>query len=232
MLKKIFSILVGVILISILVGGIFWAKTQRVKKKVEEAPKTPVVQNLKIWGKSDAPIKLVEFSDFQCPSCRQAQTELYELFKRFPDKIQITYKHFPLAGHIWSLYAHQAAECMNKQSRFWIYQDKVYEEQLKWSSSKDAPVELLLEYVEDVKGDKAAVMACMADVNTTREIYEEKNEGVKLDVSATPTVFFGDKRYVGPVEIKERLGNDIAKELGEPIIPIPDTHKKEEGKVK
>ncbi|MFA7254660.1 MAG: thioredoxin domain-containing protein [Candidatus Omnitrophota bacterium] len=220
------SILTGVLLVLFLDGAIFFIKRNK------PAPSSPLPSvaglptALKVRGPANAPVKLVEFSDFECPSCRAVQTDLQDFFKSYPGKIQLTFKHYPLTSHKWSIYAHQAAECMNAQGKFWPYQDKVYEKQLEWAPSTVPPVEILARYAREVGADMDRFGKCMADVAVTREIYAEKEEGNKRQVNATPTFFLGEERFVGPKEMQERGENAIRKVLGLP--PKPPAPKKPE----
>src|SRR5512140_2050378 len=102
------SILTGVLLVLLLVGTVFFIKKNRHAPVVKQGPLVPasgLPQVLKVRGPAAAPVKLVEFSDFECPSCRAVQADIQGLFKNYPGKIQLTFKHFPLTSHKWSLYA-------------------------------------------------------------------------------------------------------------------------------
>jgi protein-disulfide isomerase len=171
-------------------------------------------------------VKIVEYSDFECPSCRLAQADLMNLFKDYPGKVQLTFKHFPLTSHQWSIYAHQAAECMNRQGRFWLYQDTLYSKQPEWAPSTVAPVAILARYAQELGADMNRFGACMSDVAVSRDIYAEKDEGNKRQVNATPTFFLGEERFVGPKEMRERGENAVRKLLGLP--PKPPAEKKPE----
>ena len=171
-------------------------------------------------------MKLVEYSDFECPSCRMATQDLHRIFLEYPGKVQLTFKHFPLTSHQWSIYAHQAAECMNRQGRFWLYQDTLYSKQPEWAPSTVAPVTILARYAQELGADMSRFGACMSDVAVSRDIYAEKDEGNKRQVNATPTFFLGGERFVGSKEMQERGENAVRKLLGLP--PKPPAEKKPE----
>ncbi len=220
------SLLTGVLLVLVLVTVVFFLKHRR----VTSAKPLPVPAGVghyaafpKVAGPETAPVKLVVYSDFECPSCRLAQGLLAAIFKDYPGKIQLTYKHFPLTSHHWSIYAHQAAECMQVQGKFWPYHDKLYEKQPEWAASKVPPAEMFAQYARDLGADMNLFSGCLTDVAVTRGIYAEKEEGAKRQVGATPTFFLGDERFVGPREMKEKGVNAIRKVLGIPEIPVPVT---------
>ncbi|MFH0985331.1 MAG: thioredoxin domain-containing protein [Candidatus Omnitrophota bacterium] len=215
------SVLTGVLLVVLLSGTIFFIKRNRPVPVLAPKPASEASRLLKVHGPETAPVKIVEYSDFECPSCRAVQEDVQRFFKSYPGKIQLTFKHFPLTSHKWSLYAHQAAECMNRQGKFWPYHDKVYDKQKEWAPSIVPPVEILARYARELSADMDQFGKCMADVSVTREIYAEKEEGNLLQVGATPTFFLGGERCVGPKEMQGRGENAIRKILGLPLKPLP-----------
>ena len=217
------SILTGVLLVLFLAGTVFFIKRNRPAPALPSQSIAGLPTALKVRGPVMAPVKIVEYSDFECPSCRAAQTDLQGLFKNYPGKIQLTFKHYPLTSHKWSIYAHQAAECMNAQGKFWPYQDMVYARQPEWAHSLTVPVEILARYAAELGADMDRLGACMADVAVTRGIYAEKEEGNQQQVTATPTFFLGKERFVGPKEMEGRGENAIRKILGLPPKLVPET---------
>jgi protein-disulfide isomerase len=219
------SILTGVLLVLLLAGTVFFIKRNKPAPILPPQSATGRAA-LKIRGPVAAPVKIVEYSDFQCPSCRAVQADIQGLFKDYPGKVQLTFKHYPLTSHKWSIYAHQAAECMNLQGKFWTFYDMVYEKQLEWSAGIAPPIEVLAKYARACGANMDLFSACMADAAVTREIYAEKEEGNKRQVTATPTFFLGEERFVGPKEMQERGVNAVRKALGLP--PKPVLEKKQE----
>jgi protein-disulfide isomerase len=217
------SILAGIVLMIILTGVVMLAKRS---KPVPLAPAPSLAGAYpsvpKTQGPATAPVKIVEYSDFECPSCRVAQQELHKIIQEYPGKIQLTFKHFPLTSHRWSIYAHQAAECMHIQGKFWPYQDKLYEKQSEWAPSAVPPVEIMRRSARELGADMGRFGKCMSDVSVTKAIYAEKEEGNQRQVNATPTLFLGEERFVGPREMQERGENAIRKALGLPPIPVPE----------
>lgn len=220
------AVLVGVLLMLVLAGGVlFLKKGKAAALAAQKRPPLPVGMaiykpRLKVKGSDASPVKIVEFSDFECPSCRMSQDALKELFRKYPGAIQLTFMHFPLQSHRWSIYAHQASECMNAQGKFWNFHDKVYDKQRDWSASAVPPVEILIQYAQENGADMTRFSACLSDVAVTREIYSEKEEGARQQVNATPTFFIAGQRFVGPKELKERGENMIRAILGLPPIPV------------
>lgn len=216
----------GLVLLVILVGGILVLKMKKPQKPVGPMPQPPIPAGigvyqsiLKVRGPDSAPIKLIEYSDFTCPSCRFAEEVIHQLLESYPDQIQVVYYHFPLVSHRWSIYAHQAAECMNAQGKFWSYYGTLYGKQQEWAISQTPPVEWLLQYAKETGADIDRFSKCLSDTAVSRAIYSEKEEGIRQNVNATPTFFIGDQRFVGARELKERGENVIRTILGLPPTP-------------
>ena len=219
------SILAGILLVVILAGIVFFIKRNRPVPPALApvvATGTGYHAGSKTLGPAEAPIKIVEYSDFECPSCRFAQQELHKILDAYPGKIQVIYKHFPLSSHRWSIYAHQAAECMNAQGKFWPFEEMVYDRQHEWALLNIPPVEILARYAQELGADMNRFGKCMADVDVTRAIYAEKEEGNQRQVNATPTFFINEERFVGSKELQERGQNSIRKALGLPARPVPE----------
>ena len=218
-------ILTGVLLVLFLAGTIFLIKKNR---PVPALPPQSVpgalspATALKVKGPATAPVVIVEYSDFECPSCRTAQGVLHEILLEYPGKVQIQFRHFPLTAHKWSLYAHQAAECMSLQGKFWQYHDLLYARQQDWATSTVPPVEILARYAMETGANMDLFGACLTDVAVKGEVSGEKEEGNQRQVNATPTFFIGQERFVGPKEMQERGVNEVRRILGLPPKPIPE----------
>ena len=105
-----------------------------------QEPPVPQPRQVKEWrelaaaghrlGPADAPVVVVEFSDFQCPFCAAAARDLRELRQRYPDQVALVYRHFPLTSiHPHARAAAVAAECAAEQDRFKAYHDLLFEYQ-------------------------------------------------------------------------------------------------------
>jgi protein-disulfide isomerase len=93
-----------------------------------EPPRHAVAADGPALGPGEAPVTIVEFSDFECPYCRQAAPIVKELRKRYPEQIRVVYRHFPLESiHPRSRAAALASACAEDQGRFWEFHDKVFE---------------------------------------------------------------------------------------------------------
>ncbi len=216
--KKYF--LTGLVLVSVLIAAVVGLRAFRQTGTGEISKLTKLRMGLKTKGPDHAPIKIVEFSDFQCGACRKAQPVLDTLFKEYPGKIQIVFKHFPLPGHTWSGLAHQAAECANQRGVFWPYMDRLFADQEKWMPLPN-PADQFLRYAVDLKLNVNTFANCLLDEKTRQRVRNEFAEGEALEIKSTPTFFIDNERVVGLVELEKRGNAIVRKKLGLPPLPEP-----------
>src|ERR1051326_3546176 len=89
----------------------------------------------RIRGPMKAPVTLMEFGDYQCPSCGYYAPIVEEVLKRFPNDVRLEFHHYPLVGlHQWAMPAALAAEAAGDQGKFWEMHDMIYHNQQKWSA--------------------------------------------------------------------------------------------------
>jgi protein-disulfide isomerase len=158
-----------------------------------QAPPQPTVgkvTNLKgyVMGRPDAPLTMVEFTDLQCPFCRQfAITSFEEIKKNWIDTGKLRYisRDFPLDFHAQAMPAARAARCAGEQGKFW---------ELRMQLMKNANL-LTADYIAksaaDLKLEPKAFAACIATTKYDAEIQAEMQEGAKLGVGGTPTFVLG-----------------------------------------
>lgn len=182
---------VGIFLTALLVGSILAARHLRPNPLAVKAA------HPRSHGPVNAPIQVIEYSDFQCPACRTAQSEIFQLLGKYPSKIRLSFQHFPLEGHRWTRIAHQGAECAARQEKFWPYHDRLYHEQSSWSAAAEAPLETFLRYGREIGLDLDRFGACLGDTDVAEEIQREKGAGDDLGVRSTPSFFVNGKFVVG-----------------------------------
>ncbi len=87
-----------------------------------------------IRGDKNAPVTLVEYSDFQCPYCLNALPTVTQVLNDYRGKVKLVYKHLPLSGHKNAHIAAEASECAREQGKFWEYHDLLFNTQQQWGS--------------------------------------------------------------------------------------------------
>jgi len=167
-------------------------------------------------GPADARVTLVEFSDFECPHCRQLYENMKIILKQYP-QIRVVFKDFPLvAAHPWALTAAIGGHCAFVQSpdAFWALHDGLFENQ-ELISAADI-WDKLLEFVSQPGLDKDAFKACMASPEAKQAIATSIAEGQALSVNSTPTVFVNGRPVVGgdPSAIQQYIDYELGLHQG------------------
>jgi protein-disulfide isomerase len=144
-------------------------------------------------GPEDAPITIVEFSDFQCPYCTRFRDEtLGLLLEEYGNQVRFVYRDYPLTQiHPQALGAHIAAECAAQQDMFWEMHDIIFDNQ----SQIDA--DSLRVYAGDIGLDLNAFDDCFEDEATLEEVMADISEGQSYGVRGTPTFFINGMPLVG-----------------------------------
>jgi protein-disulfide isomerase len=158
----------------------------REKAKVEvalEPPRIDVAADGPSKGPADAPVTIVEFSDYQCPYCKRAEATLAQLLQKYPEQVRLVYRHFPLAGHAEARPAAEAAACADEQGKFWDYHRVVF------GSSPKLDDATLRKLAETVKLDLAAFDACYKEKRHAAKIQGDFEAGQEAGVSGTPAFF-------------------------------------------
>lgn len=155
-------------------------------------------------GDINAPIKIVEFIDFQCPMCAKGAMYLNKKMKDDSGMIFLEMKYFPLKSHKHSLLASQYTECAAQQGKFWKLHDFILENQNTWKTLADAKPVFDL-YVKEAKIDQKKFKACLDDPAVIELIESQKEEGQQLKVRSTPTYFVNGKLVVGTTALKQEL---------------------------
>jgi len=142
-------------------------------------------------GPDGAPVTIVEFSDFQCPYCKQSQAVLREVMKVYEGKVRLVFRDFPLSTHRFARKAAEAARCASEQGKFWPYHDKLFENQPRL----DIPD--LKRYARELNLDQTAFEACLEGGKYRDEVTKDLRDGIRAGVSATPTFFINGRPLTG-----------------------------------
>jgi protein-disulfide isomerase len=157
-------------------------------------------------GPAEAPVTIVEFSDLQCPHCKEAQPSIDKLLTE--DKnVRVVFQNFPLPAHDWAMKAAGYADCIARTNNdaFWKFVEGVYEAQ---SDITAAAADEKLTAVADKAGAKGSdVAACAAKPETTSRVQQSIALGKSLDVNSTPTLFINGREVPGgvPYEVLKKL---------------------------
>ena len=159
-----------------------------------------------IIGNPDAPITIIEFSDFQCPFCARFHVQtLPSLMEEYIEqgKVKLVFRDFPIQNiHPNALPAAVAAECANDQGKFKGMHDLLFENQKQWSDLETSPVlSTFVQYAKDLQINEEEFTSCLTGGKYIDEIRNDLEDGRNYGVSGTPGFFIGNDD-VGYVELK------------------------------
>ena len=159
-----------------------------------------------IIGNPDAPITIIEFSDFQCPFCARFHIQtLPTIMEEYIEKgtVKLVFRDFPIQSiHPNAVPASVAAECANEQGKFKQMHDILFEKQNEWSNLETVyAIELFNQYSEQINLEQEQFSSCLSTAKYVKEIQNDLNDGRTYGVTGTPGFFIGNQE-MGFVELK------------------------------
>ena len=164
--------------------------------------------NAPFIGAKNAPITIVEFSDFQCPFSARGSAVIKSLLKKYPKKVKLAFKHFPLPFHQQAKLASIASICAFNQNE--TYFEKFYD--FFFSSQEKISKEEIIKLAKSMKIDEPLFTACLDDEKIKEIVELDFSYGQGLGVKATPTYFVNGRLINGALSI------DVFSELIEEIL--------------
>src|SRR3989344_238781 len=148
-------------------------------------------------GPTDAKVKIVEFSDFQCPFCKAFHPSIKKVIEEYREEVLYVYKHLPLSFHSQAENAALASECANEQNKFLAYADKLFEEQDNWGKSEGT--QNFKTYASQIKLNTLQFNQCLDSKKYQEKINKDIKEAANFGVSGTPGTFINDRFESGAV---------------------------------
>jgi protein-disulfide isomerase len=165
------------------------AATVQVFLKLPDPPVFEIAIDDRPWrGGVNAPVTIIEFTDYECPSCAATQPVLEELVKEYGDKVKLVARSFPLDIHKHAFKAAEAAEAAREQGKYWEYIAVLF------TNQKALEVDKLKEYASQVGLDRKRFDAALDSGKFSDHVKGDLAEGDKIGVDSTPTLFINGKR--------------------------------------
>jgi protein-disulfide isomerase len=151
----------------------------------QSAPAASAYRHL---GSDDAPVTIVEYSDYQCPYCRQQEAALHQMLTKYDGQVRLIYMDFPMHQH--SMDAAMAARCADEQGQFWPYHDALQHNDANLST------EGLETTARDLGLDLESFDSCLEDRKYEQAVLADQKMGMKSGVNGTPCLFIGGSQSV------------------------------------
>jgi protein-disulfide isomerase len=156
------------------------------------APEAPVLNistdDQPVKGNPNASVTLVEFTDFQCPVCAQAQPVLEKLLAEYGNRVRLVVRDFPLSQHADALKAAEAAEAARAQGKYWEYTS------LLFNNQSALGVDQLKQYATKLGLDRAKFDVALDGGKLTEQVRRDVFDGERAGVDGTPTIFVNGRR--------------------------------------
>ena len=208
---KVSTLVLGLLLIfSIFTGGFGFGNNTPTGGTVLNPPENPndnqpttvskvSLDDDAVLGDANAPVTIVEFSDYQCPFCRRSYTQVYPLLKEnFINKgiVKFVFRDFPLSSiHPSALLAAEAAECADDQGKYWEMHDKIFDEENKLGQGTvQFTKEDLKKWASELGLKTEDFNSCLDSEKYAKEVENDFNDGNSYGVSGTPTYFVGNNK--------------------------------------
>jgi len=152
-------------------------------------------------GPADASVTIVEFGDYRCRYCREAEPHLAAIRRRYGERVALVFRHFPLARESVSYIAARGAECAAEQGAFWVYHERLLSDR-EWLSG-DPSIALVRMGVEVGAVDVAAFEACLKSTEPVPAVTADLEAAGQLGIVGTPAFLVNDHLLMGVLDSLE-----------------------------
>ena len=151
-----------------------------------------------VRGDFNAPVTLVEFSDFECPFCERHYPTMNQIIGNYKGKVRLVYKHFPLSFHPNAQKAAESSECAGEQGKFWEYHDKLFENQPGGFST-----DKFKQWAVELKLNAKKFNDCFDSGKYASKVQADSQEGAQKGVNGTPATFINGQLVSGAVPYEQ-----------------------------
>jgi protein-disulfide isomerase len=197
-MSKVLKPLVVIIIAVAVAAGAAVYLSRQPDEPASTASATPARAEIKggghFRGPENAALTLVEFGDYQCPSCGAFHPLVKEVLNRYPQQVRLEFHHFPLISvHPNTMLASQAVEAAADQGKFWEMHDAVFEHQMEWAGSPN-PEPVFITLATGLGLDINKFMQALRSPEIQQRILKDVERGQNAKVEATPTFFINGEQ--------------------------------------
>jgi protein-disulfide isomerase len=152
-------------------------------------------------GPADAPVEIIEFSDFQCPFCLNAFPTVNQVVATYGDRVRVVYRHYPLANHPRARPAAEASQCADEQGKFWAFHDRLFGDQTRLSDAD------FKQHAAELGLDVTQFNNCFDSQKYSADVEADIEAGNEAGVSGTPAFYINGRMLSGaqPFEAFKRI---------------------------
>jgi protein-disulfide isomerase len=149
-------------------------------------------------GPANAPVTIIEFSDYQCPYCQVWYQQVYQqLIASYPNKIRFVYRDLPLSMHPEAIPAAEAADCAGDQGAYWKYHDALFDQ--KYGLSRTA----YDHYATDLGLDLKTFDTCLDSQHYLGEVQADASDAARVGLNSTPSFVINGRILIGALPIAD-----------------------------
>ncbi|HAU99098.1 MAG: Protein-disulfide isomerase [Candidatus Beckwithbacteria bacterium GW2011_GWB1_47_15] len=208
MLKDKFVLGIIIVTIIVLVGGVIFASKMGSSSPSDANSSIPVSDEQKkllevvsddyIKGNKDASVTLVEYLDFECEACGAYYPLVKQLSEEFKNDVRFVNRYFPLPGHKNGLPAALAVEAAGKQGKYWEMHNILFDNQKSWGEKQSPDPAIFEGYAKQIGLNMEQYKKDVVSKEVKERVDRDKNAGIRLGVSGTPTFFLNGEKIPNP----------------------------------
>ncbi|MFZ2681596.1 MAG: thioredoxin domain-containing protein [Patescibacteria group bacterium] len=189
---------IGLLIVGV-IGGLIWiGETQDAGVSQPSPISNEVTAADHVYGPESAAVTIIEYADFQCPTCAAYAPLLEQLLGNNQDNVRLVYRYFPLQTiHPNATIASQAAEAADRQGKFWEMHDLIFAKQAEWNRLAN-PRDTFSTYAESLGLDVAQFQTDMDSKEAKNRVNADYRSGLSAGVSGTPTFFINGEPLENP----------------------------------
>ncbi len=176
---------------------IFWGLAVAINKPLTAGPGSlstpaPISSLDHVYGPANAPVTLIEYSDFQCPACEAKFFVVSKLLADASTTVRLVYRYFPLPQHANAISSAMAAEAAGAQGKFWDMYDLLFTNHIDWTELAD-PTSVYIGYAKKIGLDTDKFTTDLGSSTLRAKIDADLADGQAIGINATPTFFINGK---------------------------------------
>ena len=156
-------------------------------------PELAITSTAAVRGTPSGVVTIVEFGDFQCPYCREAQAVIKQVMNKFEGEVKLVFKHFPLDIHSHAEAAARAAFCAGEQNRFWNYHDALF-------LAADLSLKALNQIAMTLQLDAVKFHRCLDSDSAHAAVLADRKDAARFGITSTPTFIVNGKLVRGAID--------------------------------